>query len=126
MMTTPKAIVQAFWGIMQTNDFGAASRLLGENYVLYWPQSGERIEGRANFAAINQAYPAHGLWRFKVHRLVAEDAEVVSDVSVTDGKVSGRALTFSTIEDGLITTQLEFWPETFTAPTWRSAWVTLE
>ncbi len=125
-MTTPKAIVQTFWDTMQTNDFEAASRLLSETYVLHWPQSGERVEGRANFAAINQAYPAHGVWRFEVHRLVAEGAEVVSDVSVTGGKVSGRAITFSTIEDGLITAQLEFWPETFTAPTWRSAWVTLE
>ena len=126
MMTTPKAIVQTFWDTMQTNDFEAASRLLSENYVLHWPQSGERVEGRANFAAINQAYPAHGVWRFEVYRLVAEGAEVVSDVSVTDGKVSGRVITFSTIEDGLITAQLEFWPEAFTAPTWRSAWVTLE
>lgn len=111
---------------MQRNDFEAAGRLLSEDYVLYWPQSGERIKGRANFVAVNRNYPAQGLWHFKVHRVIAEGAEVVSDVSVTDGEIEGRALTFSTVEDGLIAAQLEFWPDAFAAPAWRGAWVTSE
>lgn len=101
---------------MQNNDFEAASRLLCEDYALVWPQAGERVEGRPDFVAVNRDYPAHGLSRFEVHRIVAEGTDVVSDVSVTGGKIGGRAITFSTVEDGLITAQLEFWPETFTAP----------
>ena len=108
---------------MQTNDFKAAGEFLHDDYVLEWPQSGERIRGRANFVAINQNYPAHGRWQFKVHRIIAEGDEVVSDVDVTDGVIKGRVITFSTIRDGKIVEQIEFWPDPFDAPAWRSGWI---
>jgi len=118
-----KQIVERFWLTMQTNDFKAAAELLHDDYLLEWPQSGERIRGRAHFAAFNENYPAHGRWEFTLHRLVAEENEVVSDVDVTDGVVSGRAITFSTIRDGKIDHQVEFWPDPFDPPAWRAQWV---
>lgn len=108
---------------MQTNDFKAVGELLHDQYMLEWPQSGERIHGRANFVAINENYPAHGRWEFKVHRIIAERDEVVSDVDVTDGKIKGRVITFSTTQDGKILHQIEFWPDPFEAPAWRAQWV---
>lgn len=118
-----KHVVEQFWATMQTNDFVAAAELLEEDYVLEWPQSGERIRGRANFAALNQHYPAAGRWQFTVNRIVAEGNEVVSDVSVTDGAMTGRAITFSTVRDGKIIRQVEYWPDPFEAPAWRAGWV---
>ena len=53
-----KQILENFWSTMATNDFYAASQLLHDDYILEWPQSGERIRGRDNFAAINTFYPA--------------------------------------------------------------------
>ncbi|KAB8141212.1 nuclear transport factor 2 family protein [Chloroflexia bacterium SDU3-3] len=115
--------VEAFWAAMNTNDFAAAALHLSEDFVLEWPQSRERIRGRANFAAINQSYPANGRWQFTIHRLVAEGAEVVSDVGVTDGSVHARAITFSTVRDGQIVRQIEYWPDAYEAPAWRAQWV---
>ena len=60
---------------------------------------------------MNQEYPAHGPWQFTVHRIVGNDAEAVSDVSVTDGVQSARALSFFTVSHGKITRLVEFWPE---------------
>ena len=57
--------MERFWATMRTNDFQAVGELLHDDYVLEWPQSGERIRGRANFVAINENYPAHGRWEFK-------------------------------------------------------------
>lgn len=108
---------------MNTNDFGAAGRLLADDYRLEWPQSGEVVRGRDKFAALNPNYPAHGPWRFSVQRLVTEGNEVVSYVHVTDGTVEAQVTTFSTGEGGLIVRQLEFWPDPFRAPDWRRAWV---
>lgn len=118
-----RQVVAQFWEAMQTNDFYAASRLLDERYVLEWPQSGERIRGPENFAAINTEYPAAGRWHFTVHRIIAEDDQVVSEVSVTDSAVVGRAITFSTVRNGRIVQQIEYWPDPFEAPAWRSQWV---
>ena len=118
-----KKKLENFWATMETNDFYAAAQLLHDEYVLEWPQSGERIRGRDNFAAINTVYPAEGKWHFTINQIVAEDDSVVTDVTVTDGKRLDRVITFSTIRDGKIWKQIEFWPEPFEAPTWRSQWV---
>jgi ketosteroid isomerase-like protein len=118
-----KQVVEEFWSAMQTNDFKAAGEFLHEDYVLEWPQSGERIHGRANFVAINEHYPAHGRWEFTVHRIIAEGDQVVSDVGVTDGTLTGRAITFSRVRDGKIIQQVEFWPDPFEPPVWRAEWV---
>jgi limonene-1,2-epoxide hydrolase len=105
--------VRAYWARMQSNDFRFAAQLLADDYVLDWPQSNERIRGRDNFIAINETYPAHGKWQFRINRIVGDDVEAVSDVSITDGVQLGRAITFSTVRDGLITRQTEFWPEDY-------------
>ena len=118
-----KEIVRHFWHTMGSNDFTAASECLTEDYELLWPQSSERIVGRANFAALNTNYPAHGIWKFTINSLVAEENTVVSDVSVTDGVVHARVITFSTLHNGLIAHQTEFWPDEYEAPAWRKAWV---
>jgi len=118
-----KQIVENFWVAMQTNDFQNAGELLHDEYVLDWPQSGERIRGRANFVASNENYPAHGRWEFTIHRLLAEGDEVVSDVSVSDGVVKARVITFSTVRDRRILRQTEFWPDPFEPAAWRAQWV---
>jgi ketosteroid isomerase-like protein len=109
-------LVKEFWETMQTNDFRATGELLSDDYVLEWPQSNERIRGRDNFAAINEQYPAHGRWQFVINNIVGNDSEAVSDVSITDGVQSARAITFTTVKEGEISKQVEFWPENYPAP----------
>ena len=120
---TAKQVVAAFWAAMSANDFPAAGRWLHDDYVLDWPQSGERIRGRANFVAVNAHYPAAGRWQIALVRLLAEGDEVASQVTVTDGVVHAQAITFSTVRDGLILRQTEYWPDPFPAPAWRAQWV---
>jgi ketosteroid isomerase-like protein len=108
-------LVQEFYRRMNTNDFNLAGNLLSDDYILEWPQSKERIRGRDNFVTINKEYPTQGRWRFKINRIVGNETEAVSDVSVTDGVQEARAITFSTVEDGEITRQVEFWPENYEA-----------
>lgn len=122
---TPREVVQAYWEAMQGNDFHAASLWLTEDFRLVWPQSGEVIEGRGNFAALNTAYPCAGPWRFDLRRLVAEGDAAVTEVGVTDGAMDATAITFHRVRDGLISEQREFWPDPYDPPAWRSAWVRL-
>jgi hypothetical protein len=58
---------------MATNDFRSVGSLLADDFELEYPQSGERIRGRENYAALNEEYPAHGPWTFTVNQLVADD-----------------------------------------------------
>lgn len=109
-------VVQRFWELMATNDFRAVGGVLADNYLLDGPQSNERIRGRDNFARMNEEYPSHGRWQFSINRMVAGNAEVVTDVSVTDGVQSARVISFFTVANGRITKQVEFWPENYMAP----------
>lgn len=118
-----KEVVIAFWKATGSNDFYKASEWLSEDFECYWPQSSELIVGRTNFAEINTNYPAKDTWRFHINSIISEGNHVVSDVNVTDGTVSARAITFHTVENGLITRQTEFWPDSFEAPEWRRRWV---
>lgn len=104
-------VVQRFWDLMRTNDFRSAGSLLADEFVLDWPQSNERIRGRDNFAAMNEQYPAYGRWQFTVNRIVGDESEAVSDVSVTDGVQTSRAISFFSVTLGKITRIVEFWPE---------------
>ena len=66
---TSKAVVARFWAAMGANNFAAAGALLHDDYVLDWPQSGERVRGRDNFVAINAHYPAAGRWQIALETL---------------------------------------------------------
>jgi SnoaL-like domain len=109
-------IVREFWKLMQSNDFRAVGSILSDDYILEWPQSNERIRGRDNFVAMNEQYPAHRSWKFVINTIVGNEREAVSDVSITDGVQSARAITFTTTQHGKITKQVEFWPENYQAP----------
>lgn len=118
--------VARFWQLMASNDFSAVGAVLADSFVLEWPQSGERIRGRDNFAGVNREYPAHGRWQFTVRRLFGEAGvvgEVVSEVEVSDGVQHARALSFFTVEHGRIVHMREFWPEDYPAPENRAHWV---
>ena len=121
-MSTPSAaeVVREFWRLMATNDFQSVGAVLSPLFVLEWPQSNERIRGAELFARMNAEYPAHNRWAFTVNRIVAEELEAVSDVTVTDGVQVARAISFFAIEDGKISRLVEFWPELFPAPANRA------
>lgn len=116
LSTAAADVVREFWRLMATNDFFSVGAVLAPDFVLEWPQSRERIRGAERFARMNTEYPAHGRWRFEVHRIVAGDGEAVSDVGVTDGVQVARVVSFFTVQAGRIVHLREFWPEPFPAP----------
>ena len=118
-----RQIVQHFWATMETNDFRAVGELLHDDFLLDYPQSGERIRGRDNWVALNANYPAQGRWHFDLHRLIADEHGVATDVTVTDGVIVARSVLFSEIRDGRIARQTEYWPDPFEAPASRAQWV---
>lgn len=117
---TAAEIVREFWRLMTTNDFQAVAAVLAPGFVLEWPQSRERIRGAERFARVNREYPAQGPWRFSINRLVADGSEAVTDVSVTDGVHTARAISFFTLDSGRISRIVEYWPERYAAPAGRA------
>lgn len=112
-------VVRRFWEVMASNDFGAVTDLLAADFELAYPQSGEHFDA-AGMVALNTDYPTAGRWTFDVLDLVAADATVVTRVLVRNETVEATAITFFTVVDGAITRMVEYWPDPFDPPSWRT------
>ena len=113
--------VEGLWRAINARDFNAAGDLLHDDFVCEWPQSRERIRGRANFIAVNRDYP--GNWSITVRRVVASGDEAATEVSI---RIDGRtdvAVSFFELRDGKILRETDYWPEPYDAPEWRARWV---
>lgn len=120
---TPTEIVRGFWAAMRSNDFDRAARdWLAADYIGLWPQSAELIRGPDAYAAVNNAFPGAGDWRFEEIALLADGDRVVTDMRITNAplEVVVHAITFHDIGDGRITRQTEYWPDSYPVPPWRA------
>jgi len=122
---TNEQLVLTFWQRLSSFDFAGAGALLHDDYLGDYPQTGEHIRGRANFVALNAAYP--GRWVITVERIVCAGSDVVTEVtlrnSLDPGMAPVMAVSFFTIRDGAIAYERDFWPEPYTPPADRTAWV---
>jgi len=113
-------VVGSFWDAMEANDWRRAAELLADGCVVDWPCSGERISTREEFVAVQERYPASGRWQFDIHRLVVDGDLAVTELTVTDGEQSARAIVFSEVDGERIARQVEYWPMAYEPPESRS------
>ena len=116
-----RAAVERLWRAFDERDFDGAGEQCHEDVVLEWPQSRERIRGRANLVEVNRNYP--GDWKITIERIVVCGESAVSQVAV---RIDGRteyATSFFELRDEKIATIREFWAEEYQAPEWRARWV---
>jgi hypothetical protein len=120
-----RQIVEQFWQCLSVFDFAGAGDLLHDEYICDWPQSRERVRGRANFVALNAAYP--GRWVVAIQRIVACDDQVVSEVTLTNqlapAEAPAVAVSFFELHGGKIRYERDYWPEPYAPPADRAQWV---
>ena len=96
-----------------------------EDYAMEMPQSGERIRGRQNMRAFQEAFPSNANPpSIRIRRVLVRDglwvAEGVNDYG--DGKVFDVVAVFE-LKDGKIWRDTRYYAEPFEAPDWRAQWV---
>jgi hypothetical protein len=94
-----------------------------EDYVMEMPQSGERIRGRDNMRAFQEAYPTPPTIRIR-RVTVRQGLWVVEAVSDYAGQVFNVVLILE-LRDGKIARDTRYYAEPFVAPDWRAQWVEL-
>ena len=125
----------ALWEYFNNCEWDEARKLLSEDFKAHWPQSKEIISGPDNFIELNRNYP--GTHKIEVFSVTCEHDEwdnsdtVITQVKIRsvmgDGKKSELfAVSFFTIEEDtdngnkFIKNVLEYWAETYPAPSWRA------
>ena len=119
---TPSEIAVAWWNAIDHGDFHAAQSLMAPTAHIDWPLSNERMPTPDAWRIVNENYP--GRWRASIEHVIAEGNTVVTRTCIADGGISVLAISWFTIEHGVITNLVEYWPETYAAPGWRAQWVT--
>ncbi|RFU83837.1 nuclear transport factor 2 family protein [Streptomyces triticagri] len=110
--------VETYWAAADARDWAAVEAALAEDVVYDLPQTRERIAGRAAFLRFNQEYP--GDWRLRIVRIVAEGDQVVTWTHFTVGLEEMYGIAFFTGDAaGRITSQTDFWPESYEPPAGR-------
>jgi hypothetical protein len=105
---------------------GGVYDLSADDVIQEWPQSGERIRGRANAKAINDNYPAMtGMTpKLSLRRISGEGAHWVVEGTIDYG--DGTPVSYvgvTELRDGRIAAVTEYFANPFDAPAWRQQWV---
>jgi len=136
-------VVNAYLQALIANDAQALGALRHPDWVLEYPQSGERIRGHANDRAIADHYPG-GVPELDPEAPIGSEDRWVVSPSFTYERIAGsgdvwfangRALyadgsiwfvaNIYRLRDGLIVHETTFWAAAFDPPAWRAQWVEL-
>jgi len=105
----------------------AMSEMAGEDLVIEWPQSGERIRGRDNIAKMNEGYQSNtGTTPKATLRRVLKPGEawiIESTIDYGDGTPVSSVSIIELGPDGKIARQTDYFANPFEAPEWRKPFV---
>jgi ketosteroid isomerase-like protein len=125
-----RAVIEKFRKAFEAGDLESLSQAIdtaaSDDFVEEWPQSGERIRGKATVKQINEGYSgATGTApRMKLRRIVGE-----GDVQVIEGTIDygdGTPVNYVGIAEfnaGKLSKMTEYFASPFEAPAWRADFV---
>ncbi len=130
-MADNRTTVEQFLRAMAANDIEAQERLLSDDFVEEYPQSGERIRGKDNRRAIIENYPG-GTPR----ETSRANSDPIPDVIIGAGDrfaVAGQitypngetwhAVSLIELRDGKISKITDYFGAPFEAPAWRGSYL---
>jgi hypothetical protein len=93
-----------------------------DDLILEFPQSGERLVGRANVLAMRSAYPAK--LTFDIQRIRNRGDLWVTELILTyDGGPPVHAVNIMEFRDGKVAHETLYFGEPWDPPAWRAQWV---
>jgi hypothetical protein len=109
------------WAASDFNDFAAEHAIYRTDAVLEYPQSGERIRGRAHIEASRTAQP--NAKRFTVRRVLGAGDLWVSELVMTYDGQPNYVVSIMEFEDGEVVRETQYFSEPFTPGPSRAQWV---
>lgn len=117
-----RAALDAHWQASAAGDLEAEHALYAEDAICDYPQSGERILGRANLQALRGAHPARPSG-FDVRRIQGSGDLWVTEYTITYNDRNAFTVSIMAFRDGKVVHETQYFSEPFEAPAWRSRWV---
>lgn len=117
-----RTALDTHWRASAAGDTVVEHQIYDEASICDYPQSGERILGRANLQALRSHHPGKPSG-FKVRRMLGSGNLWVTEYTIDyQGKI---AYTVSIMEfrDGKVVHETQYFADPFEAPAWRRQWV---
>jgi ketosteroid isomerase-like protein len=114
-----RAALERHWAASAAGDQDAEHEIYHDDAVVEYPQSGERVRGRANVQALRSHHPERPSG-FAVRRIVGGGDLWVTEYAITyDGR---RFDTVSIMEfrAGKVARETQYFAEPFEPPAWRA------
>jgi len=116
-----RKVVEQLWAAVQARDWDAHDRLIDDGYVQEWPQSGERIRGKANSRAIKDNYPTGRTPRLR--RIIGAGDIWIMETTIDYGSEVAQGVHVLELKQGRILKETDYFSQPFEAPEWRARWV---
>lgn len=115
------AALDRHWAASDANDFEAEHEIYREDAVLDYPQSGERLRGRANIQSSRAAQP--NAKHFAVRRIIgAGDLWITEYVLTYDGRPT-HTVSIMEFLDGKVARETQYFGDPFEPGLSRAQWV---
>jgi hypothetical protein len=116
-----RAALNRHWAASEAGDYETEHDIYQEDAILDYPQSGERIHGRANIKASRAAHPARR--RFEVHRISGTGNLWVTEYVLVYDDRPYYTISIMELGDGKVAHEVQYFADPFPAAAWRSRWV---
>ena len=110
------------WRASAAGDANAEHDIYDDNVICDYPQSGERILGRANLQALRSHHPGKPSG-FTVQRILGRGDLWVTEYIITYHGRPAYTVSIMEFRNGKVVHETQYFVDPFEAPAWRSQWV---
>ncbi len=116
-----RAALEHHWAACDAGDQDAVHEIYAEDVVVEWPQSGERIRGRANLKALRENHPSE--LRFETRRILGGGNLWITEYVITYDGAPVHTVSIMEFRDGEVGRETHYFADPFEPPEWRAQWV---
>lgn len=116
-----RGALEQHWAASDVDDFAAEHQIYEDDAILEYPQSGERIRGRARIQELRMAQPNRK--RFTVRRLLGGGSVWISEIVMTYDEHRVHAVSIMEFEGEKVVRETQYFGEPFEPGPSRAQWV---
>ena len=113
--------LERHWAACDAGDQHAVHEIYHEDVVVEWPQSGERVRGRANLQALRENHPS--ALRFATRRIVGRGDLWITEYVITYDGRPVHTVSIMEFRNGRVARETHYFADPFEPPGWRARWV---
>src|SRR4029077_17201603 len=107
------------WQASVVGDANAEHDIYADDAICDYPQSGERILGRANLQALRSHHPGKPSG-FNVRRMFGQGSLWITEYTITYQGRSSYTVSMMEFRNGKVIHETQYFADPFPAPAWRS------